>query len=410
MTSYFKSTTSAQRVNKHPEWAKKTKETAEFLQERDEKRIIIKDAIVKTNLIISNKRAKRNKKNNVANCTVEFDWTPYENGWNGKSFKINTNVKAKNGDKVYCHDSYANDLYNQYLGVKVIAPKELVKNAIVNVTDITPIDNDNVMLTINNGSNNVIVDMNKEQKFLNQFEEKITKEDFISYLKIPTFKKSILDMNLSAKITAGDVEKASIWDGYVESLIREMKEQVTLNNKAYIATILSTNNGGFVVDIMNTLKAFMPGSMAAANRVTDFESMIGTQFEVMVDSWDPTSGFVVSRKKYLRTLLPIKISELKDKLIENKDTLFDGVVTGSTQYGVFVEIDEFITGMLHKTLVRDETREAMRNNEIKPGSNVQVYVHKIEGTRVILSDVPSEERDVVIARREAEENELNNVV
>ena len=45
----------------------------------------------------------------------------------------------------------------------------------------------------------------------------------------------------------------------------------------------------------------------------------------------------------------------------------------------------------------------MRNNEIVAGSNVQVYVHKIEKKRVILSDVPSDERDAVIARREAEE-------
>ena len=71
--------------------------------------------------------------------------------------------------------------------------------------------------------------------------------------------------------------------------------------------------------------------------------------------------------------------------------------------------------MLHKTLVQDETREAMRNNSIAAGTEVQVYVHKIEKSkarengklvdryRVILSDVPSEERDAVIARREAEE-------
>jgi hypothetical protein len=50
-----------------------------------------------------------------------------------------------------------------------------------------------------------------------------------------------------------------------------------------------------------------------------------------------------------------------------------------------------------------ETREAMRNNEIVAGTEVQVYVHKIEGTRVILSDVPSTEREPIIARREAEE-------
>ena len=59
--------------------------------------------------------------------------------------------------------------------------------------------------------------------------------------------------------------------------------------------------------------------------------------------------------------------------------------------------------MLHQTLVKDETREAMRNNEIAAGSNAQVYVHKIEKNRVILSDVPSDEREAVIARREAEE-------
>ena len=71
--------------------------------------------------------------------------------------------------------------------------------------------------------------------------------------------------------------------------------------------------------------------------------------------------------------------------------------------------------MLHKTLVRDETREAMRNNSIAAGTEVHVYIHKIEKSkarengklvdryRVILSDVPSEERDAVIARREAEE-------
>jgi hypothetical protein len=46
----------------------------------------------------------------------------------------------------------------------------------------------------------------------------------------------------------------------------------------------------------------------------------------------------------------------------------------------------------------------MKNNSIEPGTEIQVHVHKIEGNRVILSDVPSEERDAVIARREAEEN------
>ena len=387
-------------LNKHPEWLRKTKESEAFLQEKDEKKIIIHNAIIKTNLWTYRKKKVKQEK------PEDFDWTPYESGWNGKSLRVNTSFKYNKKDKVYSHESYAKELYNLYSGVKVLGSKELVKNELVNISDINVLNQDTVILTINGGSNNVIVDLNKEQKFFNQFNvgnDKMSKDIFINALQNPSFKSELLGMNLLAKITSGDIEKASIWDGYVETLTREMKEQITLNKIAYYATILSTNKGGFVVDINNTIKAFMPGSMAAANRVTDFESFVGKKFEVMVESWDPSYGFVVSRKKFLRTMLPYKLNEMNNKLIDNVDTIFTGHVTGTTPFGVFVEIDEFITGMLHKTLVKDETREAMRNNNIIPGTEVNVYVHKIEGNRVILSDVPSSERDVIIARREAEE-------
>ena len=397
--------------NRHPEWARKTAETNAFLNAKEKKGIVINDAVIKTNIVTAkmNRPSVKNDPN--------FDWSLYEDGWNGRGLRVNPKVKAKGKDKVFSHEAYASELYKKYSGLNVVGSKELVKNALVSISDISPLDNDNVILTINGGANNVIVDLNKEQKFLNQFSvnnEKITKDEFIKTLSNDTFKKQILNMNLFAKITPGDVEKASIWDGYVEALVLEMKEQITKKSKAYYATILSTNKGGFVVDIMNTIKAFMPGSMAAANRVTDFESFVGKKFEVMVESYDPSYGFVVSRKKFLRTMLPSKLNELNNKLIDNKDTVFTGHVTGTTLFGVFVELDEFITGMLHKTLVRDETREAMRNNAILPGTEIKVYVHKIENNRVILSDVPSSERDVVIARREAEEilekQEAENVV
>ena len=350
-----------------------------------------------------------------------FDWTPYEDGWNGKSLKVSTKIKANKGDKVYCHGPYAQDLYYKYAGIKVEGCKDLTKNALVKVDNIEVVNDTTLMATINGGSNNVIIDLNKEQKFidwLNNFcSGDLNKDNMAIALRNEEFKQQVIDLGLSAKITAGDIEKASIWDGHVEALTREMREQVTKNTRAYMATIMSTNKGGFVVDIMNTVSAFMPGSMAAANRVTDFEGMVGTKFEVMVESYDPNFGFVVSRKKYLKTMLPVKIQELENILDKDKDTVFTGHVTGTTPFGVFVEIDEFITGMLHKTLVRDDTREAMRNNSIAAGTEVKVYIHKIEKSkarengkfvdryRVILSDVPSDERDAVIARREAEETE-----
>lgn len=370
--------------------------------------------VVKNPRVYSRYTTNINPNINKSPALEDFDWSEYEDGWNGVSLKHNKKIKTvKNGDVIYSHMPYAENLYKQMNNIKVDNSKELVANSLVKITDIIKIDNDTVMLSINNGANNVIVDLNKEQKFLNQFTinetgDMMTKETFVQAINIPDFKKNLLGMDLSAKILPGNTEKASIWDGYVETLTNELKEQVTKNSKAYYATILSTNKGGFVVDIMNTVKAFMPGSMSSANRVTDFESMVGTRFEVMVESYDPKFGFVVSRKKFIRAMIPSKIAELKKKVEENKDTVFTGHVTGTTPFGVFVELDDFITGMLHKTLVRDETREAMRENTIEAGTEINCYIHKIEGTRVILSDVPSDERDAVIARREAEELEAEN--
>ena len=387
-------------VAKHPEWEKKTKERLLELREKDAKTIKVTEPIIRTNLITRWSRRPEQEK------PEDFDWSMYEDGWNGRSLKINKNVKVNNPkDKVYCHEAYAQEVYDKLCSGKAPVSKELTKNALVNITDLEPVNANTVMATINNGETNIIIDLDKEQKFMSTIAvggQTLNKASFIECLGIPQLKQQILGMDLYAKVGT-DTEKASIWDGYVAKITQEMADQVTANNKAYIATILSTNKGGFVVEIMGVVKAFMPGSMAAKNRVTDYESMVGQSLEVMVESYDKNIGFVVSRKKYLNTILPIKLKELAKQLKKNQDMAFTGHVTDYTPYGVFVEIDEFITGMMHKSLVSDETREAMRNNAIKPGDEYKVYIHKIENNRVILSDVPSSERDAVIARREAED-------
>ena len=352
---------------------------------------------------------QKNKKEIVTECgNPDFDWSAYDDGWNGKSLKRNNRVKTNDNDVIYSHESYAADEYNKMSGVTVTGAKDLTKNALVSITDIHVVDDSTLSLSINNGSNNVLVDMNKEGRFLNQFTtndgEHIDKALFMSLMNTD-FKQQVLGMNISAKLTAGDPEKASIWDGYVETLSREMREQITKNNKAYYAKIIGTNRGGFIVEIMDTVQAFMPGSMAASNRITDFEGMIGKTLEVMVEAWDPNLGFVVSRKKYLRTLLPHELEKLQNQFDENPELMLSGRITGTTSFGIFVEINEYITGMVHKTLVDDELREKMRNGEVEDGTIFTGYLHKIDGNKVILSNVPLAERDAVIAKREAEEEE-----
>lgn len=340
----------------------------------------------------------------------DFDWSAYEDGWNGLSLHVNK--KVKNNDKrikVYCHEAYAQDLLNQYTNQAAPVSKELKKNTLVKIDGFRKIDENHVSASINGGANNISIDLNKEGKFFNNItlgDTKLTKETFLQLLDDPDVYKKFIDMGLVAKIGT-DVEKGSIWDGYVESLVAEMQEQITKKNKAYVAKLVSSNNGGFVVEIAGMVKAFMPGSMAAANKINNYESLVGSEMEVMVESYDSKFGFIVSRKKYLRTIVPIYLKNLEAQLKENKDTMLEVTVTGTTPFGIFCEINEALTGMIHKTLMSDELRERLRQNQVAAEEKLVIYVHKIEregkSSRIILSDVASTDRDAVIAKREAED-------
>ena len=340
----------------------------------------------------------------------DFDWSAYEDGWNGLSLHVNK--KVKNNDKrikVYCHETYAQDLLNQYTNQAAPVSKELKKNTLVKIDGFRKIDENHVSASINGGANNISIDLNKEGKFFNNItlgDTKLTKETFLQLLDDPDVYKKFIDMGLVAKIGT-DVEKGSIWDGYVESLVAEMQEQITKKNKAYVAKLVSSNNGGFVVEIAGMVKAFMPGSMAAANKINNYESLVGTEMEVMVESYDSKFGFIVSRKKYLRTIVPIYLKNLEAQLKDNKDTMLEVTVTGTTPFGIFCEINEALTGMIHKTLMSDELRERLRQNQVAAEEKLVIYVHKIEregkSSRIILSDVASADREAVIAKREAED-------
>ena len=346
-----------------------------------------------------------------------FNWEAFEDGWNGTGLKVNKKVKTRphSKDKVYSHERYAQDLYNRMKKMRVENVKDIKRGASLSISNLEVVDDKTLVATVGNGASNITIDLTKENNFLRILtpEHDMTREQFTDALQhSPEFKKQLLANHLTARVGT-DVEKGSIWDGYIEQFTNELKEQITKNNKAYWAEVIDTNVGGFVVEVASTIRAFMPGSMAASNRIDDYSSLIGRTIEVMVESWSPKYGFVVSRKKYINKMRPYKIQPLREELDKNPDKLYHGRVTGANQYGVFVELDEFITGMLHKSLVSDEMREAMRNGTIEAGVEVDVYIDNIDNNRVVLSDVPLKDRKAVQARREAEDasekSEWNNV-
>lgn len=367
---------------------------------------------VKTSAINANQMSKIKQKIKRVEEVGDpnFDWSLYDKGWNGKSLKSNPDFKnaAKQArEKVYSFEAYAKEEYDLYKGINPKLAKD--ESGIVYINNLKKLDKDNILASVNDGANDIVININKEAKYLSLLSSEagteISKDTFMNLLESSDGRKSLLELNIPVELSK-NMEKASIWNGHTKNLEADMKRNITDEKNAYYCKILHVNNGGYIVEVAKSIKAFMPTSMAAMNRITNPEELVGKNMEVMVESYNSRFGFIVSRKKYLKRVMPAKIAELNAKIKENPDLLFEGKVTGTTPFGIFIELDEYLTGMIHKTLVSDELKAKMKSGQIKAGDIIPCYVHTIDNIgRIILSDVPRVEREAVIAIREKEDED-----
>lgn len=339
-----------------------------------------------------------------------FDWDLYENGYNGTNLVINKKVKSKKGDKIYCHEKYATELYKKLNGEKTptfIEIKDFTENSASKVSSLE-ILNDDEMLVSTVGGNATVVNLNKEHRFFELYGG--DKASFINWIKNPETNKQFIDMELMVKVNKNG--KGSMIDGHTYKLYKEYQEQITNPTKAYYANINAVHRGGFTLDLSG-VRAFMPFSLSGIERDVDTESLIGTTTEVMIESYSQKTGFVVSRKKYLRFILPAQLRALDDtKVWEGKITGVgskESPYGGKKYFGIFVEIEHEgnkYTGLMHKTLMSDKTYSNFKSLTTEVGSPISVWIHEVVGDRIVFSDVEPEKREKTIKlREEMEEKE-----
>jgi len=307
----------------------------------------------------------------------------------------NLTIKKNNPkDRVFSHEPYAQELYDRYEAYFEGRPQPVAKDMEVGQiykAVVYKIDSDTVIVSAESSAT-IYLDYIKESKFL----EKIGHTAIVPGMEVDV----MLD-DVHRGSYYGSVEKA-----YIINLKRDLLESIKTGTTAYKGKIKSINDGGFMVDVAG-LDCFMPGSLAAANKVTNFESMIGRELMVMVETYLKSSGmFVVSNKKYIQTVIPTKIKEI-DLCAE-----YTGTITGSVAYGIFIEWDEMFTGLLHEP---DITVEDWKS--LKSGSPISFYIKEIrenigkdsrESYRIILSQKgPSPE---IVALKEFKERFENEVV
>ena len=184
--------------------------------------------------------------------------------------------------------------------------------------------------------------------------------------------------------------KASITEKIKNDLYKDMLDYKSKTVYDAKVTGLSSNNGYEL--LIDGVKVFMPGSLGGINRLTDFESLLGKTIKVMsIKNNNSYSKYnkelIVSHREYLKSLIPNEIEKL---VIGNTYT---GRVTDVAKFGIFVEFNDVLTGLIHKDEFDDIIAEHFNKKEIVPGTEVVFYLKEVvSNNRIILSRLKPDER------------------
>ena len=174
--------------------------------------------------------------------------------------------------------------------------------------------------------------------------------------------------------------------GSLSSLVRlkienELRAALKDEKSFFSAYIKEWSAAGYFVELFvngSSTHAFMPNTLAGINKLPDPKTLIGQTVEVMVEN-QTKDGFIVSRKKYLQSLIKEKLQKLE------AGKIYTGYVTGTTDFGIFVEFETALTGMIHKANVNPELVPNI--SKIEPGTEIEFYVKEIVKDKLILTQI-----------------------
>ncbi|MDP3645766.1 MAG: S1 RNA-binding domain-containing protein [bacterium] len=210
-------------------------------------------------------------------------------------------------------------------------------------------------------------------------------------------RETLKNVNIGDTVTA-KVVGAENNDGYIELSLREAR-QALIWNEAEVAmqkkssfelAITDANKGGLIIN-WNGILGFLPASQLAPAhypRVPDgdkdkifaeLKRMVGTKLDVMIITANPKEQKLIFSEK------GAGVSE-RASLVEKYHIgdVLDGIVTGATEFGVFLKLEEGLEGLVHIS----EMDWALVENpkaRYKVGDPVKVKVIEIKDDKISLS-------------------------
>jgi small subunit ribosomal protein S1 len=187
-------------------------------------------------------------------------------------------------------------------------------------------------------------------------------------------------------------------EGYIELSLREARQALIWNEAetglqkktVYELPVADANKGGLIIN-WNGLQGFLPASQLAPAhypRVPDgdkdkifgeLKKLVGTRLEVLIIAASPKEQKLIFSEKGAG-------SSERSSLVEKYrigDAL-DGVVTGATDFGVFVKLEDGLEGLVHISEM-DWALVENPKTRYKVGDPVKVKVIEIKDDKISLS-------------------------
>lgn len=274
---------------------------------------------------------------------------------------IEREIQIPKGVKILSQEPYLLDVLDYYFKNSEVSFKPIASNDIVDV-EVVLLSEKSIIVDIN-GKDNAYIDLEKE---------KIDSKSFKIGDKIRVqIKRGVREGNIEASIRAASNQDK------VEDLVDSIGKQY-----AFTAKVKELVNGGYYL-VIDDITVFMPGSLAGMNKLYDFESLIGKEIIVMPVNFSRDRNIVVvSHREYLKTLVPFAIQKINETI----DDWREGIITGTSPAGIFVEFEECLTGLITLTEIED-SKTGFEAKTLKPGDSVKFRVKQIMSeTKIILTE------------------------
>lgn len=255
--------------------------------------------------------------------------------------------------------------------------KDLQTGAVYTISKILPYGKDRITV-VTDEYGEIPVQLRKEKEYLKLINCSI--EDFIESLYKEKAEVQLPTHVMTVKY--GSELEGTLMGAHIYALKQELYTEIKNPEKVYMAHVLERNKGGFLVNV-NGLHGFLPGSLAAANRILDFDLYLNTKIPVMVEDYLQDSDmFIFSNKKYIKNMIPVEIEKL------TKTEKYKGVVTGTSKFGIFVEFNTILTGLIHTSEMDKEQIEEFKKGTWKAGAEIDFWIKEITNdNRIILTFV-----------------------